>query len=148
MKTTLFRSLILTVSIAGTSSAVFAADDHQRFDIGKHEYENRCATCHGLSGKGDGSFAEFLKTTPTDLTALAKKNNGGVFPVDYVYKVIDGRQVVDSHGDREMPIWGSVYAREGRTVPDFYFDLPGSTEMRVQSRILALIDYLSRIQEK
>ena len=139
------RSCISAAMVFGASSAVLAADDHQRFDIGKFEYENKCATCHGLSGKGNGSFAEFLKTQPTDLTMLAK-NNGGVFPVDHVYGVIDGRSVVKSHGDRDMPIWGSSYAREGRTAADFYFDLPSSTEMRVRAYILALVDYLSRIQ--
>ena len=31
-----------------------------------------------------------MKTPPTDLTVLAKNNNG-VFPYDMVYQVIDGR---------------------------------------------------------
>ena len=147
MNAKIFRLGVSAALIGLAGSGAFAADDRQRFDIGKHEYENKCATCHGLGGKGNGSFAEFLKTAPTDLTVLAK-NNGGVFPVDYLYEVIDGRSVVKSHGDREMPIWGSSYAREGRTAADFYFDLPHATEMRVRSYILALIDYLSRIQEE
>ena len=45
-----------------------------------------------------------LKSTPSDLTVLAKKNNG-VFPVGAVYEMIDGRKSVSAHSTREMPIW-------------------------------------------
>ena len=38
-----------------------------------------------------------LKRHPTDLTVLAKKNNG-VFPLNSVYRVIDGRDAIPSHG--------------------------------------------------
>ena len=31
-------------------------------DIGKREYTNSCAVCHGASGKGDGPLASQLKT--------------------------------------------------------------------------------------
>jgi mono/diheme cytochrome c family protein len=50
-------------------------------DRGKYEYEAHCAVCHGLSGAGDGSFAQLFKAgiSMPDLTELAKKNNG-VFP--------------------------------------------------------------------
>ncbi|MGB7772065.1 MAG: hypothetical protein WBL43_09525 [Pseudolabrys sp.] len=65
-----------------------------------------CAPCHGADGKGKGPLsANKLKTKPADLTALAKKNNG-VFPVSAVYEAIDGRNAIESHGAREMPIWG------------------------------------------
>ena len=74
---------------------------------------------------------------------LAKKN-GGVFPVNAVYEVIDGRKSVNAHGTREMPIWGFVYQ------PSPYQMLNPSldTEVAVFARELAIIDYLNRIQEK
>ena len=31
-------------------------------------FETRCATCHGLTGKGDGAVSAVLKPTPRDLS--------------------------------------------------------------------------------
>ena len=38
-----------------------------------------CATCHGRKGTGDGPVAAALKSPPSDLTLLARRN-GGTFP--------------------------------------------------------------------
>jgi mono/diheme cytochrome c family protein len=39
-------------------------------ETGKYDYEEHCAVCHGLNGKGDGIFANLLKsgTVVPDLT--------------------------------------------------------------------------------
>ena len=105
----------------------------QGADVGKTEYQSSCAACHGINGKGNGPVSKELKTAPTDLTVLAKNNNG-VFPYDMVYETIDGRHTISSHGTREMPIWG------------YRFGPPQA--FRFKNRILAVIDYLKRIQEK
>ncbi|MBA3033903.1 MAG: cytochrome c [Gammaproteobacteria bacterium] len=118
-----------------------------KFDLGKQEYMDKCAVCHGQSGKGDGGVTGILKHAPTDLTVLSK-NNGGVFPVDRIYQVIDGRVFIMSHGDRDMPIWGKAYQVEKVRAAEHYVDVPYNMEMYVRSRILALIDYLNRIQRK
>jgi hypothetical protein len=90
--------------------------------------------CHGIDAKGNGPVSKELKTHPTDLTVLAKNNNG-VFPYNTVYEMIDGRNSsIASHGSREMPIWG------------YRFGPPQA--FRFKNRILAVIDYLNRIQEK
>lgn len=114
--------------------------------IGEREYVNKCVMCHGVSGKGDGWFTSFLKVRPPTLTQL-KKNNGGVFPFDSVYAVIDGRKQVLVHGSREMPIWGAEYRVESGREFDVYYGLIYVDEGVVRARILALIDYLSRLQE-
>ena len=88
-----------------------------------------------------------MKRAPTDLTVLSK-NNGGVFPFDRVYAVIDGRQVVKGHGERDMPIWGNDYQTEKAEAAEHFFDVPYDMNMYVRVRILALIDYLNRIQTK
>ena len=75
-------------------------------DLGKRVYVNRCAVCHGVSGKGDGPLATQLKAHVADLTQI-QKNNRGVFPFDRLYRVIDGREAVAAHGPREMPVWGN-----------------------------------------
>jgi mono/diheme cytochrome c family protein len=114
--------------------------------IGQREYENKCFMCHGATGKGDGWFTTFLKTPPSSLTRL-KKNNGGVFPFDRVYEVLDGRKQVLVHGPREMPVWGAQYRSESGKEYDAYYGLVYVDEGVVRARILALIDYLSQLQE-
>lgn len=118
-----------------------------KFDTGKREYESKCVVCHGLVGKGDGSYAELLKVAASDLTTL-KKRNGGVFPVERVYAVIDGGEAIKSHGDRDMPIWGKDYAKETVKASEYYVDMPYDMDGYVRARILALIDYLNRLQAK
>ena len=102
---------------------------------------------HGQSGKGDGGMIDILRTAPTDLTTLSR-NNGGVFPFEHVYAVIDGRQAVKGHGSRDMPIWGKAYSAETVRAGEHYVDMPYNMEMYVRARILSLIDYLSRIQAR
>ncbi|NJA04279.1 cytochrome c [Methylococcaceae bacterium WWC4] len=125
-------------------SANALAED--KVDLGKIEYDSTCAVCHGLNGKGDNSALkmELLKPVP-NLTELAK-SNAGVFPVNLVYEVIDGRKEVKAHGLREMPVWGQTFNNK----TSIYFEQkpPFNSEYIVRSRILALIDYLSRLQEK
>lgn len=131
---------MLTVALLGTVSVSLAAD---KGSLGKQEYESNCIACHGADGKG-GAYVDFLKTTPPDLTQLSKKN-GGVFPLERVYEVIDGRQQVKSHGGRDMPIWGKDYqVKAGQ----HFVDTPYDPEIYVRSKILALIDYLNKIQAK
>ena len=121
-------------------------------DPGKAEYHSSCASCHGSEGKGTGPVSTGLKVPPPDLTVLAKKNNG-VFPFNSVYEIIDGRKTVVAHGTRDMPIWGDRYApepskglipRSSENILSLFYD----PEAVVRMRILAVIDYLNRIQEK
>ena len=132
---------LIGVAMLGASVAAFAGE---KTDIGKREYDSNCLACHGTKGKGDGPMAAELKTPVADLTVLAKKN-GGVFPVAKVYETIDGRQQIKAHGSREMPVWGMQYATKGAPMHD---DYPYDAEAFVRGRILALIDYLYRLQAK
>jgi mono/diheme cytochrome c family protein len=111
-------------------------------DLGKTEYYAKCAACHGLSGKGEGSFGEVLKVNMPDLTLIAKRN-GGAFPVDRVKMAIDGRATPRAHGTSEMPIWGTRYSVEAAPR---YDDFRWDSEAFVQVRVLALVDYLYRLQ--
>jgi len=142
-KRTFYSLLVLLICKGG----IGLANGAEMPDIGQAEYMNKCAVCHGASGKGDGGAVDLLKVAPADLTVLSKKN-GGVFPVDRVYQVIDGRQAVQGHGSRDMPIWGSIYKKETAEAGAYFFEMPYTMDMYVRVRILALIDYLSRIQTK
>ena len=127
------------VAATGVTTAV-AAD---KVDLGKREYESICIACHGKDLKG-GAYVDFLKVSPPDLTLLSKKN-GGVFPLERVYAVIDGRQEVKAHGPRDMPIWGRDYQIKAG---EYYVDMNYDPEAFVRGRIFALIDYLNRMQAK
>lgn len=137
----------LQVLALSTLAFCASAQADERSDFGKREYMDRCAVCHGQSGKGDGGMIDILRTAPTDLTTLSRKN-GGVFPFDRVYAVIDGRQAVKGHGARDMPVWGKAYSTETVRAGEHYGDMPYTMEMYVRARILSLIDYLNRIQLK
>lgn len=142
------RSLIGKICIAAAimigMTGIAQAQMKGKHDIGKREYTNSCALCHGADGKGGGAIVDLLKKSPTDLSTLSRKN-GGVFPVQRVYMVIDGREQVAVHGERDMPIWGRRFAVEDAPAHDEY---PFDAEALVRSRILALIDYLNRLQVK
>lgn len=136
--------------IVGTTCAVVAASafaqgqaQGQRSDLGKREFEANCASCHGANGKGSGPITDLLKKSPPDLTLLAK-NNGGSLPVSRLYEVIDGTGVA-AHGTRDMPVWGRDYRVQAA---EHYMDVPYDPESYVRARILALIDYINRLQVK
>jgi mono/diheme cytochrome c family protein len=114
-----------------------------RPDFGKGEYDANCAACHGVAAKGSGPIADLLKRSPTDLTTLQKRN-GGIFPMARVYETIEGVGV-PAHGTRDMPVWGREYSIKAA---EYYMDVPYNQEAYVRARILALSEYLSRLQVK
>ncbi len=107
---------------------------------GRLEYQGYCAVCHGESGRGDGIMAGYLRIKPSDLTQLTKKS-GGDFPFWRTYWIIDGRQEVEGHGSRLMPVWGNRFrAEEGVDSPAAWIDL-------ARGRIWQLVVFLQSIQE-
>lgn len=139
-----FFQIVRTIAVAGIIGVPASSLAALKMDIGKSEYQASCAVCHGQDGRGGGSFAEVLQLTVPDLTTLSRAN-GGVFPFDRVYQVIDGRDDIKAHGTREMPIWGKHFTFSAN--PE-YDDYPHSSEAFVRSRIFALIEYIYRLQEK
>lgn len=119
-----------------------AAAAEKKFDFGQREYENNCASCHGVKGKGDGVMKPWLSKSAPDLTGLARKYNG-VFPFYQVWSVVDGRQTVPAHGSRDMPVWGREYLAQANQA---YMDVPYDPDFYVRTRIVALVDYVGRLQ--
>ncbi|MEJ2552855.1 MAG: cytochrome c [Gammaproteobacteria bacterium] len=116
-------------------------------EIGKQEFNSKCAACHGVNAKGDGPQAALLATKPANLTVLAK-NNGGVFPAQRVHEIIDGRVEVIAHGPRTMPVWGREFQIDVPELPpqaSMPFD---HRETTVRNKIKALVDYLAQLQVK
>ena len=114
--------------------------------MGGHEYSTNCAVCHGVAGKGGGWLTRYLKVVPPVLSQI-KKNNGGVFPFDHVYEVIDGRKDVQLHGPRDMPVWGRVY--KSRVTTTFAIDSAhaSTAEEIMRVKIRALVDFIAHFQE-
>ena len=103
---------------------------------GKQTYVHYCAACHGTDARGNGPAAIMLKTTPPDLTTLAKRH-GGKFPYDYVFDVLRFGTRFASHGSSEMPIWGPIFG-----------SMENYDEVAVRKRIKDLSEYLASLQQK
>ena len=106
-------------------------------EIGKELFLRHCASCHGETGRGDGTVAGVLRTPPADLTRIAARR-GGAFPRGEIARFIDGRYAVEAHGTREMPVWGE---RLGERIPE-----PGVSEEVVRGDLAVLVEYLQSIQ--
>ena len=130
------------VAIMAVLHGTAGAQSKTKIDLGKQEYESRCAVCHAVTGKGRGPYTPYLKVPAPDLTVLAR-NNGGVFPLQRVYDAVEGSG--PGHGTREMPIWGRTYAIEAA---EYYVDVPYDAEAFARARILALAEYVNRLQAK
>ncbi|MGA8011274.1 MAG: cytochrome c [Candidatus Acidiferrales bacterium] len=103
---------------------------------GSEMYKSYCAACHGKDGKGDGPAATALKSAPSDLTTLAKRNNGK-FPGPRVASILRGQEKLAAHGDQEMPVWGPVF----HTMSEGHEDI-------VTLRISNMSKYLESLQAK
>jgi mono/diheme cytochrome c family protein len=106
---------------------------------GSEMYSTYCAVCHGADGKGNGPAAPSLKTHPSDLTVLSKKN-GGNFPSAHVASILQFGVENPAHGNKEMPIWGDLF----QTLNTSGRGTSGPTRLRISN----LTDYLKTIQQK
>jgi mono/diheme cytochrome c family protein len=102
---------------------------------GKEMFTQYCAPCHGTDGKGNGPAASAMKSQPTDLTQLTRKNNGK-YPDNHIAQVLkqDGP---GAHGSAEMPVWGPLFQSL-----DKYHDAV------VQQRVANLVKYIEALQAK
>jgi mono/diheme cytochrome c family protein len=81
---------------------------------GRDLFRAYCAACHGTDARGGGPAAAPLKTKPPNLTRIAERR-GGVFPLADVERFISGEQAsAETHGQREMPIWGPILSQVQR----------------------------------
>jgi hypothetical protein len=86
-----------------------------------------------------------LKKGVPSLTVL-RRNNGGVFPFERVYALIDGRTELPGHGSRQMPIWGDRYSADSLKIHDPFIGR-WYAEQIIRTRILALVGYIASLQE-
>ena len=127
--------LVAGVLLAPGLVTTAAAQVYEQTTAGSDVFRTYCASCHGTSARGDGPLAGSMLKKPANLTEIAKRN-GGEFPSEMVFKVIDGRQPVKGHGGPDMPVWGDVFTKS-RDVGD---------AARVKGVIQSLVDFLGGIQ--
>jgi mono/diheme cytochrome c family protein len=120
----MLKSLLLTILAAGVTLGVGYADqsnvqanvkvtipvDKTSPTNGKQMFTSYCAPCHGVDGKGHGPVATALKSPPTDLTGLSRKNHGS-FPDTHIVAVLQFGAEVPSHGSATMPVWGPILGK-------------------------------------
>lgn len=133
---------VLVAGLFGVACFAAAADEVTHgIALGKQEYQAKCASCHGGSGRGEGPVAELLPRIVPDLTSLADRH-GGLFPTQLAWATIDGRSL-DDHVQRYrgMPVWGQDFRNEALSSPSYR-----APEAYAGERIGALVDYLVMLQ--
>jgi len=141
------RAIVLLVAVAFSSVMFGVAQDKEKTvkrapiqnvtpASGEETFKSYCAACHGKDAKGAGPATVDLKSTPPDLTTLAKRHDGK-FPADYVSNVLRNGVKAPAHGSSDMPVWGPLFA-----VVD------GHDEALVNMRISNLVHYLESLQAK
>jgi hypothetical protein len=132
-----------TIRVSACLSALIFVPSvlYAQSELGRFEYENSCAACHGIDGKGEGSIAPYLNTTLPDLTQL-QKHNEGIFPVSMIFETIEGGPNAGPHGTKDMPAWGQRFREREENDPDV------DAAEYATARVLALVEYLSTLQEE
>ena len=142
-------AIIAGCAILLSVASVNALDKKTQLKLGEMEYLNNCAACHGRDAKGGGPVAEALTNKPYDLTMISKKYDGK-FPEDFVYKVIVGHEIINSHGETDMAVWGDRYTSKAPEADDsIAFPLyEQDNQAMILGRITSLVGYLESIQAK
>jgi len=139
LRVVLLCALLITLcsaSVAQEPRVINIPVRHTPASSGKQMFEAYCAACHGIEGKGDGPVAAALKAPPTDLTVLARQNNGR-FPSIQVAEAITGEAAISAHGSKEMPVWGPVF-----------MSISHQHESQVHLRVANLTEYIKSLQQK
>jgi mono/diheme cytochrome c family protein len=103
---------------------------------GKEMFNQYCAPCHGTDGKGNGPAASSMKSMPTDLTQLTKKNDGK-FPSAKLASTLNFGSGTPAHGSADMPVWGPLF----RSLDKYHDSV-------VQQRVANIVGYVESLQVK
>lgn len=134
------RWLAVCAVILSAGEALAQEDNANAGVSGEGDFNMYCAACHGEDGKGNGPKSFGLSVKPPNLTALTSRY--GAFPKERLEKLIDGREQLTGHGDREMPVWGVWFKQEAAA------ELGGAEgdEASIKRRVDNLIGYIETLQ--
>lgn len=113
MRTTFFVLFILMFSLFVVTLTSYTQEAPEVSERGKEVYEESCAHCHGIEGRGDGSAAENLLPRPRDFTGGVYKirsTESGQLPTDQdLFDIITNGMPGSS-----MPEWESALSANDR----------------------------------
>ena len=134
------RPLLALLVLGLFPAALHAEEAGNAAFSGEADFNLYCASCHGQDGKGDGPKAFGLSVPLPDLTTMTERY--GTFPADRLARIIDGRDALEGHLDREMPVWGVWFREEAAA------ELGGAEgdEGSVARRVENLIGHLESLQ--
>jgi hypothetical protein len=141
MAVALLRSAVVLVLLSLSATVIQAQEETQNAGVsGEGDFNMYCASCHGEDGKGNGPKAFGLSAPLPDLTQLTARY--GSFPRERLIRLIDGRDQIAGHMDREMPVWGVWFKEEAAA------ELGGAEgdEGSVTRRVNNLVDYVDSLQ--
>lgn len=126
----------LAIAMLSFAAAAMAGSSDAR--EGQKYFERYCASCHGVTGVGDGPVAKSLAKPPANLRLLADKY-GSPLPAAKLAELIDGRDAVRAHGTAAMPVWGErLYAKGAGE----------NGEAGISDTIRKIVAYLDTIQDR
>lgn len=139
MSTSFLWKMVLSVALVAHLLLTAPARGEQ--PSAEADFRSSCSACHGEDGTGAGAKSFGLSVEPPDLTTLTLRNDG-IFPRERLRQIIDGREDIKSHADREMPVWGQIFGMDAEE------ELDGSAGVSaaVRDRIERLIDYIEALQ--
>ncbi len=105
--------LILVLGMLCVLTLAYAQNAPEASERGKEVYENSCAHCHGVEGRGDGSAAETLLPKPRDFTRglyKIRSTEAGHLPTDKdLFDII-----TDGMPGSSMPGWETALSTDDR----------------------------------
>jgi hypothetical protein len=136
----------IVLSIAATAFVGLAelASAGSETDDARRDFMDLCADCHNADARGNGPLAKNLAKVPPDLTRI-KQRAHGTFDDKAVYDWIIGLKMTNSHGSREMPIWGDWLMEE--TLEDgTSLEAAKAAEREIERRVMGIVKYLRSLQ--
>ena len=113
MRATFFVLFLLLSSLFIVIFVTYSQETPEVSERGKEVYEESCAHCHGVEGRGDGSAAENLLPRPRDFTGGVYKirsTESGQLPTDQdLFDIITNGMPGSS-----MPEWESALSANDR----------------------------------
>ncbi len=106
---------------------------YQQAIEGQKHFNLYCSSCHGEDARG--LQIDSLDTQPPNLRKIMSNRRNKEFPIKEIARMIDGRQMVEAHGPRSMPVWGEVFASEENL-----------NQKQIQGKLGEIIAYLKSIQ--
>jgi hypothetical protein len=133
-------SIVVTVLVGHAELARAGSEA----DEARRDFTDLCADCHNANARGNGPLAINLAKVPPDLTRIKQRANGK-FDQEAVYHWIIGLKMTDSHGAREMPIWGD-WLMDDSLEDGTSLEAAKIAEREIERRVLGIVKYLESLQ--